>query len=483
MSEIPLINNRDLPTVDEIDVELARRELAEFVRQAWCIVEPVRKLEWNWHLDHICQHLEAVTRGDIRRLVINIPPGCMKSLLVSVFWPAWEWITAPHIRTWFGSHDSDLSLRDRQRCRMILESKWYKTAFKPHWRFATDQNVKSYYLNTVSGYHISIPRGKGGTGHRGDKVIIDDPLGAHELNSQTVRQVTTNWVHNILPTRLNSLKEGAIVIVMQRLDSFDTSQECLDIGGWEHLCLPMEYSEEVKSDTSLNLEDPRTEPGECMFPELFPEEELVRLRRTMMEDYEAQYNQNPPTTEGKKFKTDKIQIVDQAPADLVAIARYWDRAATKSDKPDQAQTAGVKMGIDSKGVVYVLDIEEWAEEPEDVVESIHNVARQDGKSIIVGIEQDPGQAGKFEAKFYVRKLVGYTVEVVPARDNKVVRARPFMSACNGGNVRIVKAPWNRSYLDQLKNFPGGKLKDKVDASSGAYMVLVNEVEEEDIVVY
>lgn len=477
------LKSRDLPTVDAIDIELARRELAEFVRQAWCIIEPETELVWSWHLDHICQHLEAVTRGDIKRLIINMPPGCMKSILVSVMWPAWEWIQSPHIRNWHGSYDGDLAIRDRVKCRQILETKWYRKAFAPDWGFATDQNVKSHYQNTLGGYHIAISRGKGGTGWRGDKIIVDDPLGADEIHSPTIMRATSNWIHKILPTRLNDQRKGSIVIVMQRLSEDDTSQECLDIGGWDHLCLPMEYDGEDSSDSILELEDPREEPGELLFPELFPKDVCKNLRNSLQEDYEAQYNQNPSTKEGKKFKTEKITIVDQAPADLTVVSRYWDRAATKSEKQGQAETAGVQMGMDRRGVVYVLDVEAWAEEPEDVVEGIHNVAKQDGKSVIVGIEQDPGQAGKFEAKFYVRRLSGYTVEVIPARDNKVVRARPFMSACNAGNVRLVRGAWNKSYLSQLESFPGGKLKDKVDASSGAFMIITEEAEQEDIVIY
>src|SRR5918993_3806277 len=98
--------------VEEIDRELASRSLREFIRQAWSTVEPATEFVPGWHLDAICDHLEAVTRGHIRNLLINMPPRHMKSLAVSVFWPCWEWIDYPERRWLFASYAATLSIRD-----------------------------------------------------------------------------------------------------------------------------------------------------------------------------------------------------------------------------------------------------------------------------------------------------------------------------------------------------------------------------------
>src|ERR1700752_4783317 len=111
----------------EIEREFAGRKLGEFVRQAWCIVEPSTTFIPNWHIDAIIDHLEAVSRGEIRNLLINVPPRHAKSLLVSVFWPVWEWIRWPHRRWLFSSYAAQLSIRDSLKCRRLIDSPWYQS--------------------------------------------------------------------------------------------------------------------------------------------------------------------------------------------------------------------------------------------------------------------------------------------------------------------------------------------------------------------
>src|SRR5215475_4401056 len=110
----------------EVDRELAGRSLSEFVRQAWVVVEPATPFVPGWHIDAIIEHLEAVSRGKIRNLLINVPPRHMKSLLVSVFWPAWEWISWPARRWLYSSYAASLSMRDSVKCRRLIESPWYQ---------------------------------------------------------------------------------------------------------------------------------------------------------------------------------------------------------------------------------------------------------------------------------------------------------------------------------------------------------------------
>lgn len=173
-------------------------------------------------------------------------------------------------------------------------------------------------------------------------------------------------------------------------------------------------------------------------------------------------------TAGTMFRREWFEIIDALPADIEAV-RYWDRAA--SEKESAAFTAGVKMHRDSKGVFYVSDVVRFQGRPLKVEESIKNTASFDAVSTTIGIEQDPGQAGISEAENYVRLLAGYVVKVVRAAQDKITRAKPFSAQCERGNVKILRAPWNQSYLSELESFPDGKLKDQVDASSGAFNLL------------
>ena len=109
-----------VPTRDELRAERARRSLSAFVREAWPVLEPGTPFVSNWHIDAICDHLEAITAGELNRLIVNIPPRHMKSLAVTVFWPCWEWLTRPETRWLFASYAQGLSTRDSLKCRRLI---------------------------------------------------------------------------------------------------------------------------------------------------------------------------------------------------------------------------------------------------------------------------------------------------------------------------------------------------------------------------
>ena len=160
-----------------IERELAKRSLAAFARMCWHVLEPYEDLKWGWALDAICHHLEAVTRGDFNRLLINVPPGMMKSILVGVIWPAWEWGPmglASH-RFLGTAHKQDLAVRDATKCRRLIQSSW----FQRRWPIAltSDQNAKTKFENDKTGFREAMAF-TSMTGSRGDRVAIDDPLSA-----------------------------------------------------------------------------------------------------------------------------------------------------------------------------------------------------------------------------------------------------------------------------------------------------------------
>src|ERR1700716_3235972 len=133
--------------IQEIDKELATRGLREFIKQAWIILQPATPFVPGWHIDALCEHLEAITYGHIRNLLINIPPRHMKSLTVSVFWPVWRWLTAPATRWLFNSYAESLSIRDSLKCRRIIESVWFQQRWGQLFRLTGDQNEKRRFEN------------------------------------------------------------------------------------------------------------------------------------------------------------------------------------------------------------------------------------------------------------------------------------------------------------------------------------------------
>ncbi len=315
------------------DADACRRSLAEFVRLSWPIVEPGVKLKWNWHVDALCEHLEAVTEGRILKLVINMPPGLMKSTLVGVMWKAWEWIDRPHLRYLTGSYDEKLAMRDATKTRDIVSSSWYRDLFQPKWKLRRDSNAKSYYVNTRQGFRLAFPIGGKVTGWRGDGVLLDDPLNARDQYNAAVKAATLWKYDKVLSTRINDPSQARFIIVMQRLADDDLSGEllrrtveCVDENGdplldedgnprvdadgaplqvplYDHLCLPSEFEPGRYRPTSIGWRDPRTEPGELLFPAFHTPKGIAELKQSLgSEGFAGQHQQRPVALDGGRFK-------------------------------------------------------------------------------------------------------------------------------------------------------------------------------------
>lgn len=444
-----------------------------FVHEAWHILEPKAKLVWGWPLQAMADHLEAVTRGDIVRLLTNCPPGLMKSLLHSVFWPAWEWGPAglPHMRYLASSYSQDNVMRDNTKMRRLVESEWYQSLW-PEVRMASDQNAKGKFENTASGGREGRPFASM-TGGRGDRVIIDDPHSTETAESDTERRNTIRIFRESISDRLNDLDRSAIVIIMQRLHADDVSGTILKLGlPYEHLCLPMEFEGPSNKTTSIGFTDPRTYDGELLLPERFSREAVEALKKVKGEyGYAGQYQQRPTPREGGLFKRQWFEgKVRRVAPEGTRWVRHWDLAATKDI--GAARTAGVKLGRAPDGSYWVGHAVKTQDEGNEVRKLIKATAETDGKAVEISLPQDPGQAGKVQAKDMIAMLAGWVVRAEPETGDKVTRAEPFSVQCEAGNVYLVEGEWNSDYLDELCLFPGGSFKDQVDASSGAFGRLV-----------
>src|SRR5215471_9219321 len=283
--------------LSEIDCELATRSLREFVCQAWPVVEPMTPFVPGWHIDAIIEHLEAVTRGQIRNLLINVPPRHMKSLLVSVFWPAWEWIRWPERRWLYSSYGAQLSIRDSLKCRRLIESPWYQRLWGHVFALTSDQNTKGRFDNNRTGYRLTTSVGGAVTGEGGDRIVCDDPHNVQEAESDSVRKATLDWWDVVMSTRVNDPKTAAKVVVMQRCHQQDLSGHLIEQGGWEHLCLPAEF-EGTACATSIGWSDPRTEHGELLWPDRFGPKEIADVKVSLGSYAAAGQLQQRPSPSG-----------------------------------------------------------------------------------------------------------------------------------------------------------------------------------------
>lgn len=453
-----------------IERELCAHSLIDFVRLAWPVLEPSMPYVHGRHLDVLAEHLEAVTVGQINRLLINIPPGTMKSMLAGVLWPAWEWGPMGLLSHRFigASHEMGLATRDALKMRRLVQSEWYQSRWPT--ALTGDQNQKTFFENTATGWRQACAVGSM-TGRRGDRVIWDDPHSAEDAHSEAALTEANRVFKETLPTRLNSPKNSAIIVIMQRLHEKDVSGYILanDLG-YEHLCLPMEYDGREAKPTSLGFVDWRRDEGELLFPERFPREVVERDKKVMGTYAVAgQFQQRPAPKGGGVAMVDKIMVVDDVPGRLVSVGRGWDLAATEGAGD---YTACVKVGLLSDGRYIFLHADRAQKEVHGRDMMIKARAQLDGPDVPQSLPQDPGAAGKTQVAALAKVLAGCDARFSPETGDKEVRFRGLASQINAGNVLMLRATWNEPLLDEMRLFPYGLNDDQVDGASRAFGLLL-----------
>ncbi len=306
---------RELEELEEERLALlAELSLHEFLKQAWKWIEGNTPFTDGWHLQAICEHLEAVANRDIKNLLINMPPRCSKSTLVSISFPAWRWLHYPSERFLYASYSFGLASRDSQKCRALIQSPWYQANWNKRFQLSKDQNTKKRFDNTAAGYRIATSSGSGTTGEGGSILITDDPNNASDVESDVQRQNRLDWWNTIWSTRLNDRTNDCRIVVQQRIHENDISGHILAndvLGEWTKLILPMEYESNRKSKTiilpSTNgkiWEDPRTNEGELLWKEKFDQKSIESLKNDLGSEYRiaGQLQQRPSPAEGGIIK-------------------------------------------------------------------------------------------------------------------------------------------------------------------------------------
>jgi len=310
----------------------------------------------------------------------------------------------------------------------------------------------------------------------------DDAHNVREGESDAARNSVLMWWDEVMASRLNNPKTGVKVVIMQRVHEADLSGHILETDAnheWSHLCLPARFEGEHNSHTALNFKDPRTTEGEPLWPEQYGDKQLKELEQSMSAYAAAgQLQQRPaPRTGGMFSKFIEADVVPAAWKRLRTV-RAWDKAGTTDGG---AYTAGVLMsryeaGLDTMGrpafkyVVHDVIRGQWSAGKRETI--IRQTAQQDGKEVIIYVEQEPGSGGKESAEGTVRGLVGYTVRIDRVTGSKEIRAEPYATQVEWENVVVIKNPnWTRAFLEEHRSFPKGKFKDQVDGASMAFSAL------------
>lgn len=457
-----------------IKKEVCQECFFEFVQEFWWEINTEPPV-WNWHIEYLCDELQAVAERVFKRLprlydlIINISPGSTKSTICSQMFPAWVWTRMPTAQFICTSFRDTTALKDAVKMRDIVQSVKYQAMFGPL-PLRDDQNTKGKFQNVKGGHRFSSVHP---TGEHGHFVIIDDPLNPTEAVSKVELQAKNDWMEHTLPSRKVNKEVTPTILIMQRLHQNDPSGLLLekaeekrkrgDNPKLKHICLPADTSFEVK-------------PPELKSKYIDGLMDPIRLSREVLKDnrdqlgevhFAGQFGQSPVPPGGAAFQVEKLKV-DTPPVDrhFLKRVRYWDKAG--SDGMGD-WTVGALIGKDLHGRFWVLDIVrgQWDSFTRENV--IRQTAEIDGADVEIGVEQEAGSGGKDSALATVRNLAGFRVFVERPTGDKASRADPFATQVNGENVYLARGgTWHKAYIEELRFFPLGTHDDQVDASSGAF---------------
>jgi predicted phage terminase large subunit-like protein len=447
----------------EITREKIRRSLLECIKHFWPVLEPGNPFVSNWHIEAICEHLEAVYRRDIRDLLINMPPRHMKSLTVSVFWPIWVWIQEPEFRWLTASYALQLAIRDTRKSRRVIESDEFKELFGHEFHLVSDQNVKSNYENNHSGYRIAVSVNSAVTGEGGDGIILDDAHNVMDAQSDVERQNAINWWFDAMSTRVNDPQRIIRVVVGQRIHENDLYGELIERGYFEHLNLPAEYEGDDRY-TKIGWQDPREEDGELLFPARYGPDELDNHERDLGQyGYAGQFQQRPAPAAGGLFKNTDWRFYFDPPDRFDGVIQSWDMAFKKT--AESSYVCGQVWGwVAEKRYLLAL-----LRQRMDFNESIDAVIEWDrlfpltSRTLIEEAANGIAVINSLQAKIP-------KIEAVQPLGGKVARANAAAPMQRAGTVYLPHpstAPWVESFMDETSKFPNAKFSDQVDAMTQA----------------
>ncbi|MEY3197503.1 MAG: hypothetical protein RLZZ59_874 [Pseudomonadota bacterium] len=313
---------------------LLRTDFSSFISKVFCTINPGVEYEHNWHIDLLSDYLSAVQKGEIRRLIINIPPRTLKSVCTSVAWPAWILGQDPTKRIMVASYSQNLSLKHSLDTRLIMTSSWYKRLF-PQTILSSKNNTKSKFMTSKNGFRMATSVGSMVTGEGGDLLIIDDPHNPSHINSKVRRENVIDWYEKTFSSRLNNKKTGAVVLVMQRLHEEDLAGHLLNsnLKEWVLLKLPLKTHETItykigKNSYSYGLDG-------VLQNSRYDEKIIEQISSEMgIRDFSAQYLQEPISENDSFLKHSDLVFYEKLEEIPEYVVQSWDTAIKTSEESD-----------------------------------------------------------------------------------------------------------------------------------------------------
>ena len=436
------------------------------INWATSVLEPNGQRPAQHHL-LLLRQLEAISRGEADRLMVLMPPGSAKSTYGSILFPAWWFTQHPNSSVIVTSHTASLAEHFGRQVRDLIIEHNSQLGYD----LTAGSRAAGQWRTTDKGEYLAMGVRGPLVGRRADLIIIDDPIKCRaEVDSLVFRERLWGWYRSELLTRLKPT--GRVVLIMTRWHEDDLPGRLLakHDNEWRVIRLPAL----AENDDAM---------GRAQDAPLWPNWEnaalLLRKRTTVGEPtWTAMFQQSPRPIQGSLFKTTRIETLETPPTPLIGpIVRAWDLAATAvTGANDPDWTVGIKLARDESCRYAVLNVIRLRGSPREVENAIVETARVDGTSVIIGLPEDPGQAGKTQISYLSSRLAGHHISTSRETGAKMTRAGPLASQVEAGNVTLVRGQWNRALIEELNDFPFGHKDDQVDALSRAFGMITGASE-------
>jgi predicted phage terminase large subunit-like protein len=450
---------------------LLRLDLMTFIERSFYELNPQAMFASSPHIEVLATKLAASSRGQLRRLIVCLPPRMLKSIAVSVAFPAWLLGHDPTKQIICASYGQDLADKHARDCRTLMTSDFYRALF-PRTRLSPEKQSVNDFLTTAQGFRMSTSVGGVLTGRGADIIILDDPLKPDDALSETKRTAANEWFDNTLLSRLNSKETGIIIIVMQRVHQDDLVGHVLDHGDWEVLSLPAIAQEDEKH----LIENPfgrrwfRRAAGEALQPERDSLEILKTMRRNLgTYNFSAQYQQSPVPIGGAIIKTEWLQFYEPAelPSGFRLIVQSWDTANKGGELNDYSVCTTWHAYFENH---YLIDVFRRHLDYPCLKRAVKEQAQKHQADVVIiedkasGIQliQDLRAEGVFGIEPY---------DPGPGID-KQMRLYAVSAEFESGRARLPRsASWKDEYVREITGFPGTKYDDQVDSTTQALEIL------------
>lgn len=445
---------------------LLRQDFSSFIGKVFHTINPGSSYHSNWHIDLIADYLEAVREGQIKRLIINMPPRALKSVCVSVAWPAWLLGRSPSARIMAASYSATLSIKHSLDCRLVLSSDWYKTLF-PQTVLSRAHNQKSKFLTDQNGFRFATSVGGSATGEGGDILIIDDPHNPTQINSPKMRNKAIEWYEQTFVTRLNDKSNGAIVLVMQRLHEEDMSAHLISSGGWELLKIPA--IAEQNTEYNLNNNKYFFGAGKLLNSKLDKLQFLQNLESEIgARNFAAQYLQSPLPANYNLLSCDDISYYENIPNEIAYFVISWDTAIKVSEHTDYS--VGTCWAVANDHFYLISMIRQKMTYPLLKNEVQKQADKYKPKYLLIE-DKASGQSIIQDLK-----LMGYkNIKPIKPIGDKITRFASVIPMFQAGKVLLPKrSVFNSFLIKELTSFPNSPHDDIVDSVS-QFLIFAKEI--------